>query len=145
VGDGCFALGAFNGGTVTRIGYDANQSQIYLLFADEAWKSLEAGKLYPVRILFDGGNPYEGEMRGQQLGNMVVLAHRNLSTDFVKDFMQRNSMQVYYRGQPLFSISLRGTYAAIAEVINCQREFGFGKANPAGNASDQTRKPDPFR
>ena len=59
--------------------------------------------------------------------------HRNLSTDFVKDFMQRNSMRLYYQGTSIANLSLRNTFLAVAEVLSCQKEFGF-KSNAPRNA-----------
>ncbi len=100
VGDGCFAMQVFERGTILRIGFDVSAQKIYLLFGHDDWKSIEAGKIYPIRAVFDGISTYNGEMTGQAVGKRVFLVHRNLSTDFVKDFMQRNGMQVFYRGRP---------------------------------------------
>lgn len=130
------------------LGVDIDSQKIYLLFSNEAWKSLEVGKVYPMRITFEDVSPYNGEMTVIRLqGGAIMLAHRNLSSEFVKDFMQRNVMRIFYQGNPITSLSLKKTYAAIGEVINCQREFGFdSKRSPRSFSSSggrQTR--DPFR
>jgi hypothetical protein len=117
----------------------------------DQWKSLEVGKLYPVRIVFDGVSPYNGEMHGHRLaGGTLVLSHRNLSSDFVKDFMQRNGMRLYYQGSQIASLSLRNTYAAVGEVYNCQKEFGFGggssrESDPFTSSGGGSSSRDPFR
>jgi hypothetical protein len=112
VGNGCFAIQLYEDGTVVRIGVDVDQKRIYLFFGNNSWKSLELGKIYPVRITFDGVSNYNGEMNGYRLaGGTMVLAHRNLSSDFVKDFMQRNGMRLYYQGNQIANLSLRNTIA----------------------------------
>jgi hypothetical protein len=148
VGDGCFAVQAFDGGTIVRIGFDAAAQKIYVFFGDDDWKSIEVGKIYPVRVVFDGVSAFNGEMKGLSIGKTVFLAHTDLSTDFVKNFMQRNGMQIFYRGSQIAHLSLRNTFAAVGEVINCQREIG-------GNPGTSNRDPfvstpprqnrDPFR
>jgi hypothetical protein len=112
---------------------------------------LEVGKIYPVRIIFDGVSSYNGEMKGFRLvGGAMVLVHRNLSGDFVRDFMQRNGMRLFYQGNQIANLSLRNTYAAVDEVYNCQKEFGFGsgssrETDPFSSSSGGGRSPDPFR
>lgn len=151
VGNGCFAMQTYEDGTVVRIGVDVSQQRVYLLFLNDAWKSLELGKIYPVRVVFDGASSYNGNMKGHRLaGGAIVLAHTNLSTEFVKDFMQRNGMRIYYQGNSIANLSLRNTYAAIAEVLNCQKEFGFGSgssrdSDPFSSSSGGGSSRDPFR
>lgn len=144
VGNGCFAIQEYEDGSIVRIGVDVDNKRIYLFFSNNAWKSLEQGKIYPVRVVFDGVSTYNGEMNGYRLsGGTMVLAHRNLNTDFVKDFMLRNVMRIYYEGRQIASLSLRNTYAAISEVSNCQSEFGFGSGSSRGGSGGSGR--DPFR
>jgi len=138
----------FERGTIVRIGFDVTAQTIYLIFAHDDWKSIEVGKIYPVRIIFDGVSTYNGEMKGQSVGNKITLVHRNLSTDFVKDFMQRNGMQVFYRGDQIANLSLKNTFAAVGEVVNCQREVG-GKPGTSNRDPFVSTPPpqnrDPFR
>ena len=143
VGNGCFALQRYEDGSIVRIGVDVDNKRLYLFFGNDEWKSLEQGKVYPVRIVFDGVSTYNGEMNGHQLsGGAMVLAHRNLNSDFVKDFMLRNVMRIYYQGSQIANLSLRNTYAAISEVSNCQSEFGFGSGSSRGSGGSGR---DPFR
>ena len=69
-------------------------------------------------------------MEGQRLAKTVFFVHHNLNNDFLKDFMQRNTMEVFYRGDSIANLSLRNTYAAVGEVINCQREIGVAGSKP---------------
>lgn len=150
VGNGCFAMQVFERGTVVRIGVDVESNRIYLVFGHDNWKSLEEGKTYPVRVVFDGVSSYDGEMKGQRLGSVIFLTHRDLSTGFVRDFMQRNGMQVFYRGQQIANLSLANTYAAVAEVMNCQKElFASGAAgaprDPFARTPSSGGRKDPFQ
>lgn len=151
VGNGCFASQIYEDGTLVRIGVDAEQKRIYLFFANKAWRSLEEGKIYRVRIVFDGASGYNGDMVGYRLSSgSIVLAHRDLSSAFVKDFMQRNGMRIHYQGNQLSHLSLRNTYAAVGEVYNCQKEFGFGSgssrdSDPFSSSGGGKSDRDPFR
>lgn len=142
LGDGCFAVQFFERGTVVRIGFDVKNQKIYVFFGHTDWKSLEVGKVYPVRIVFDGTKSYDGELRGQRIGDdsIVFLAHRNLSSAFVKDFMERSGMQVFYRGERIANLSLANTFAAVSEVMNCQRELGAATRSSGGQGGGS----DPF-
>jgi hypothetical protein len=147
VGNGCFAMQAYEDGTVVRIGVNVGSKAIYLFFLNDAWKSLEVGKIYPVRVVFDGVSTYNGEMKGHRLaGGAIVLSHDNLSSAFINDFMQRNGMRIFYQGNRIAGLSLRNTYAAVGEVVNCQKEFGVGASNadPFSSSSGRSNG-DPFR
>jgi hypothetical protein len=140
VGDGCYAHQIYEDGTVIRLGFDMKKGSIYFMITNRAWQSLETGKLYAIRFVFDEQQAYNGELRGTKLGEMVWLDHSNVSTAFTKDFMQRSSLRVYYRGGKIAGLSLRNTYAAVTEVMNCQREM----AGNTGQGGGQ-RTGDPFR
>lgn len=64
IGDGCFALAICERGTVARLGIDVQSGDFYVLIGHAEWKSLEEGKLYAVRTVFDGVKSYSGEMKG---------------------------------------------------------------------------------
>jgi hypothetical protein len=149
VGDGCFATQVFERGTVVRIGFDVSSRAIYLVFGNENWKSLEEGKRYPVVIRFDSSQDYNGEMQGQRMANTVFLVHHNLNADFLNDFMQRNVMEIFYRSERIASLSLKNTFAAVGEVINCQREIGLAGSAPRAQdpfaSVPASRGRDPFK
>jgi hypothetical protein len=152
LGYGCFAFQSFERGSLVRIGFNPKTSSIYVMFGNAAWKSLEAGKVYRMKFVFDGTSTYEGELKGVLVNNFTFLEHRNVSTAFVDDFMKRNSMEVFYNGQKVTGLSLRNTYAAVSEVINCQKELiaagrspSFSNSTARPTSSDAPRASDPFR
>jgi hypothetical protein len=148
VGDGCFASQAYTDGSYVRLGFDMKKSSIYFMISNDSWRSLEEGKLYPMQFVFDGQYKYNGELRGLKTGNNVWLDHSNVSGEFTKDFMQRSSLRIFYQGNRIAALSLANTYAAVAEVTNCQREIGGtkGGSQPAVDPfnSGSKRSLDPF-
>ncbi|MBS0523225.1 MAG: hypothetical protein JSS04_06270 [Proteobacteria bacterium] len=147
VGDGCFAFQPYEDGTIVRIGVDRNHQAVYLLFGNPQWKSLEVGKRYRMRFVFDRASSYDGELVATEIGSSTpkttVLKHANLAGSFVNDFAQRNIMEIYYQGSRVANLSLRNTYAAISEVVNCQREMGFTQksSDPFSSGSGNSRDP----
>ncbi len=121
VGNGCFAMQGYQDGTVLRIGFNMNAGSFYFTVGNAAWQALQPGAVYPVAFVFDNGSQYRGEMRGVQFGSSVFLLHNSISADFARDFMQRETMRIFYRGAQIAHLSMRNTYAAITEVANCQR------------------------
>src|SRR5262249_20602608 len=125
LGHGCFAMQLYEDGTVIRVGFNISTRTIYFTLGNPAWRSLEAVKVFRMRFVFDDQKPYDGELTGRQFGSegMVFLDHSNVSYEFTKDFMERSGVRVYYRGSQITHLSLRNTYAAISEVMNCQKEM----------------------
>lgn len=139
-GNGCFAVQSYEDGTAIRIGIDAERKSIYIVVGNDAWQSLEAGKVYPVRFVFDGQKTYDTELLGLAHRGKVILVHSNVSAEFTTDFMERTALRVYYRGAPIAGLSLRNTYAALTEVAKCQKEMWA-----AGNGNSGVRPAsDPF-
>ena len=137
-GNGCFASQYYEDGTGIRLGIDAERQSLYFILGNPAWKSLEDGKSYPVRFVFDRTQTYDFDLRAAAWGGMVVLGRGGLSRDFVRDFMERTGLSVYYRGAPIAHLSLRNAYAAVAEVARCQAEMrpagvGAVAVQPAGD------------
>lgn len=148
VGDGCYAHQSFTDDSQLRIGFDVKRKSIYFMIANPAWRSIEVGKIYSMQLVFDGQYKYNGEFRGVKMGDYVWLDHSDVSGDFAKDFMQRSGLHVFYQGARVARLSLANTYAAVTEVINCQREIGGasgGAPQPADPFNRSSRSPaDPF-
>ena len=139
VGNGCFALQVYDNGTIIRLGFNMDRKAIYLMLGNQAWNSLEVGKRYRMSFVFDGVDRYNGELVATALANgTVLLDHDNVSADFTKAFMERNTVQIYYQGSRIGNFSLSNTYAAITEVVNCQREL-------AGSGGGGQSVSDPFQ
>ncbi len=122
-GNGCFASQYYEDGTGIRLGIDANRQNFYLILGNPAWTSLEDGKTYKLRFMFDQAKTYDSDLEAFMLGDMVMLGRSGLSTDFVTDFMAGTGVGVSYRGAPIVHLSLRNAHAALAEVAKCQKEM----------------------
>jgi len=143
VGDGCFATQLYEDGSAIRIGFDIKKGSMYFMLGNENWKSLEAGKLYRLRFVFDNARSFDGDLTGHKLGERVYLDHSNISSDFAKAFMERSTMQVLFRDTQVAKLSLRNTYAAVMEVAKCQLELTpSGSSDPFSNSGNRR---DPFR
>lgn len=148
VGDGCYAHQTYTDDTSLRIGFDMKKKTIYFMIVNPAWRSVEVGKIYSMQLVFDGQHKYNGEFRGIKMGDYVWLDHSDVSANFAADFMQRSSLHVFYQGTRVARLSLANTFAAVTEVINCQREIGgsSGGAPPSADPFNRSsRTPaDPF-
>jgi hypothetical protein len=131
-GNGCFATRHYEDGTAIRVGIDVHRNSLYILLANRAWKSLEDGKTYPVRFVFDQLSTYDGDMAAVVWGDMVVLGRSGVGADFFMTYlMESNGLRVYYHGAPIAQLSLRNTYAALVEVAKCRKEvWAAGSGNP---------------
>jgi hypothetical protein len=121
-GNGCFATQYYEDGTGIRLGIDAKRQSVYLLLANPAWKSLQAGQAYPVRFVFDDTKTFDTELAAGPWAGMVVLGRSDMSGEFVADFVQRTGLRVYYRGAPIAQLLLRDAYDAVTEMARCQQE-----------------------
>jgi hypothetical protein len=147
LGNGCFAAQNYQRGSVVRIGVNPNDTTVYFLFGNEAWTSLQVGRTYAITFVFDGVATYTGEMTGYSISGSTFLVHNNVSSRFVNEFMQRNAIEIFYRDERIANLSLRNTYAAVTEVVNCQRALiAAGKSNlSASGRSSSSSGNDPFR
>lgn len=132
---GCFALQGYEDGTAVRLGIGAGTNSIYLLLGNMAWESLEAGRTYPLRFVFDDITKYESDLVGYALGPLVVLADPNVSAAFMADFAQRSSVRIYFGDQSIAHLSLRGAFDALVEVVLCQKATSAA----GGTASSRMR------
>jgi hypothetical protein len=134
LGNGCFASQHYADGTGLRLGIVPDRLSLYLILGNPAWKSLEDGKTYSLRFVFDQAKTYDTDMLAGVWGDMIVLIGSGLSADFVADFMEGTNLRVDYHGGPLAHLSLRNADAALAELAKCQQEMqaaGGGNRNAA--------------
>ncbi|WP_170755627.1 hypothetical protein [Ruegeria lacuscaerulensis] len=146
LGNGCFMVGSYEGGTHLRIGVDRRENSAYLMFGNEEWRSLEAGKEYPIEIHFGNRSSWDADARVLQFPDGSKVLSTYVDAEFIETFMRQTSMSVHYRGRQIDSLKLPGTFAAFIEVMECQDEvdqyLNKNGSDPfVGNVSSQT---DPF-
>lgn len=140
LGYGCFLLTDYKGGTVIRIGFNPeNRFNGYLLVGNDKWKSLEEGKEYKISIQFDGLNPWEADAIGFKFGSkkkFIYLLINFESPDFLKEFGRKHKMKIDYNSRRIATLSLKGSSAALGELLVCQ--------NAMMNAKKKSNSLDPF-
>lgn len=139
LGYGCFLVGSYTRGTVLRIGIDQQNGNGYVMVGNEAWRSLQVGNQYDLALRFDGASPWRGRATARRIGksDMVFLYLSFERARFLVELARRNTMTIYYQGDVVTTLPLRGTYAAVQEMLNCQR---------AADIARKTNRPqgDPF-
>lgn len=148
IGNGCFTYMEYETGTILRIGFDRLHPGGYIMIANQRWNSLEIGKEYDLKLVFGRAVPWNGvgtaiDMHGQT----ALLLHFD-QADLIADFMQKQSVQLWYADRQVDHLSLSGSFAAFNEVIRCQQAMdGMPAQNgPADDPFSEHAKPvnDPF-
>lgn len=131
LGYGCFVIGVYDGQSYFRLGFDRANDTGYFIIGNAAWRSIESGKLYPINVEFDGEPPWEVTATGVDFGGLTGLWGNFDNADFINEFSERHALKLYYQGREIDRLSLKGSYQAIQEMIECQV------------AVEETVKPDP--
>jgi hypothetical protein len=140
VGNGCFASQYYEDGTGIKLGIDPERHNLYLILGNLAWTSLEEGKTYRLRFVFDQAKAYHSDLEAGALGDWVVLGRSGLGTDFMTDFAESTGVRIDYRGAPIAHLSLRNARAALTEMTKCQKKM----ESSGGNSASVRPASDPF-
>lgn len=150
---GCFLQAAYQGGTDLRFGFSHLASQAFILIADPDWASLEDGKDYPLEIQFDKKPLWSGDASGFRFSGVVALlmAIPTKQVDFFSEFARSHTIYISYKGKTVANLNLKGSYAAIQELLRCQKNMQAIKSADTERTSDpfatrqtSTRQKDPF-
>ncbi|MCP3972159.1 MAG: hypothetical protein GY717_17915 [Rhodobacteraceae bacterium] len=156
IGNGCYALVSWDGGTTLRIGRNPEVQNFYLLIGNKKWSSLRADKSYEISIRFGNRSPWEVSANGFQFnpGEMVYLHAQSTKMGFIREFQRALNMRISYDGNEIDNLKLVGSRKAWDAVEQCQREVaarGTGNLDDpfAGSGSPNTsgsgrKKEDPF-
>jgi hypothetical protein len=143
MGMGCYISAAFEAGTIIRVGFTEERS-VYVAVGDVDWKSIEAGKEYELSIRMDNEEAWTGTSTARQVGDgLVMLGLTTTNTNFLAEFMTKHGVKFIYRGKTIASLSLRGSYATIAEMIRCQAEVNDMIADRDSGDPFRESKPQP--
>ena len=141
LGNGCFAMASYKGGVFFRIGFKASEKDFggYMLFGNPDWASLEVGKEYSLTYKFDNEAPWEGQavaFKFSKEDKVTFLWQEFSDTTLFKEYMRKNKLRIDYNGKQIELLQLKGSYAAFAEVIKCQKVM-----NSAKRKSNDTKDP----
>jgi hypothetical protein len=126
---------AYDTGTVLRIGFDKLMNKGYILFANQAWSSLEPGKQYDLRLVFGHAKPWDGPATAVNFGGVTALWLNFTDVDVAVEFMQKQGVEIWYGGRMVDFLSLKGSFAAFAEVLNCQEAMN-AQPSPSAPSTD---------
>jgi hypothetical protein len=131
LGYGCFLIGSYTRGTVLRIGIDQQNGNGYVMVGNEAWRSLQVGNQYDLAIRFDSASPWRGRATARTIGSgsMVFLYLSFSRARFLVELARRNNMTIFYQGDVVTTLPLRGTSAAVQEMVRCQRAADIARKN----------------
>lgn len=138
IGNSCFLVGSFVGGTVFRIGFDALKDSAYVMVGDDAWTSIEVGKEYDIEIQFDREPPWQVTAEAIDLGHPFLSAYTK-QWDFIKEFKKKHSLSIKYKNKEIALLNLKGSSVAVDEMVRCQTVF-----SKAGKKKSYSKN-DPFR
>ena len=130
--DSCFAQKTYQDGTSLRVGVDGKRQTVYFVIFNGAWDLIEAGKVYPVFVVFQDRKSHELSLGAFSLGNKTALGNGGVSADFIRDFREGTSLRVVHRGLSIVHLQLRDANAAIERIADCQEAVqAAGEASAA--------------
>lgn len=141
IGNGCYALASWNGGTVLRIGRNPEKDNFYFLIGNDKWTSLQPEGSYDIQIQFGNRPVWDVSANGFQFGpgETVYLHAQSTKMDFIREFQKALNMKIRYGGEEIDNLKLTGSSRAWSEVERCQAEV----ANRAPKLDDVATD-DPF-
>lgn len=123
----CFAQASYEGGTVTRLGYE--DDELYFAAGDPAWGGVEIGSSRPVRVAFGDEASYEGAAavvafeEGDHPPALRIGLDEGETDAFLEQFMQEYSVDVTPEGGETLTLSLGGSYRAAARLSECREDM----------------------
>lgn len=147
IDNSCFAMAAYEGNSVFRIGFNVTLQNMYVLVGDPSWKSIEAGKSYDVGIEFGDEGKWNAEATGFSFDGetnqpyLWINVGIDNADDFLDEFMREKYVAIYYQGKDILSLKLKGSFQAGSKLLECQRNINSIQNDPFDQKNDRT---DPF-
>jgi hypothetical protein len=143
--NGCFITTTFESGTVLRLGFNRNEHTAYIMVGNPEWKSIEPKKDYDLEIKFDREVPWEVTATAIIMGDVTALWAQTQKVDFLDEFVRKQGMRISYRNNEIAALSLRGTSAAVSEMVTCQNAMDGKQASNDPFKDTTTPSNDPFQ
>lgn len=137
LGGGCFMYTVFDGDASARIGFDLTAGNIYLLLADMDWTSIATDQSYDIDLQMGNRQGWSASATGGRVGDVPTLLVTSTDSAFMEEFASQNSIKVWYKQNEIMHLSLKGSMAALGEVLRCQEAVNAALAT--GGSGD-----DPF-
>ncbi|WP_337268834.1 hypothetical protein [Oryzifoliimicrobium ureilyticus] len=132
-GNGCFIESGYEDGTHLRLGFDFTDKQtlIYLSLGNAKWKSLEAGKDYPLEFQFDDNPAWKATAAAAERDNVKFLVVTTTDSNFAIDFSRKLGMRVTFMGRSIAALKLKSSSEAVREMLDCQDAVRKYASKPA--------------
>lgn len=126
---GCLAKATYQDDTTVWIGY-SGKLQFYVAFTNPAWRSIEAGKSYAMRIEARGLANWKGTFAGFDHNGERGVINSNLKREFLLDIAATSGIALKLGDKLITRVSMAGSRAALNEMLSCQR------SHPDANQSE---------
>lgn len=121
LGASCFVLQVYDGGTALRLGFNKLDGNAYIMLGDDHWNSLEEGKTYDLELQLDNEGVWDAPASVTEIGTANFLYIMFSDVDLLNEIAERHVFEARFRGKSIARLSLKGSYAAVQEMIQCQR------------------------
>lgn len=146
MGNACYVTTTYDGGVTLRLGFDFTgpKGMIYIALGNNAWKSIEDGKDYPVEIQFDNQPVWKANAKGTDFADSKWLHIITSDPNFAEEFSRKLGMRVRFNGQQIAGLRLKGTSRAMDEMLACQAMTNEALGSRGGNKPAPPPPSDPF-
>ena len=107
-----------------------------------------AQKKYDVEIQFGRQDEWKGNARGMSFDPpedqpylWVTVNATDAAVLFIEEFMEEKFVELFYNGESIDKLALKGSYAAGVKLLECQKSMREQDRDPFANPS---KKKDPF-
>lgn len=138
--NGCLAYETFSDATTFWLGIDGRNRSFFLALTNPNWQSIEPGKSYALRFMALGGGRWQGKFFGVSREAEKGIVSGELNEKFVGEIVRSSGVAVSLGDKNIARLSLQGSSAAMAAIMQCQRERSSGSSSPSpsGGASSGT-------
>jgi hypothetical protein len=134
LGGGCFMYTIFDGDASARIGFDLTAGNIYLILADMDWTSISADQSYDIDLQMGSRQAWSASATGGRMGDVPTLMVSSTDSSFMEEFASQSSIKVWYKDNEIMHLSLKGSMAALNEVLKCQDAVNAALAAGGGGS-----------
>lgn len=116
----CFAEAQYEGGSSIRIGFEANDGNLYLVLGDSSWSAPPGESADALELQFDDQPPLSFEPTAADLDALRVTVADEDRAAFLEAFMASYSLNAQYGNHESIMLSLGGSTRATRMLQECQ-------------------------
>jgi hypothetical protein len=140
LGGGCFMYTIFDGSASARIGFDLSAGNIYLILADLDWTSINSDESYSIDLQMGKRPVWSAAATGGRLGDVPTLTVTSSDSAFMEEFASQSNIGVFYNDDQIMNLSLKGSMAALNELLRCQDAVNAALDSVGGGSADPFAK-----